>query len=933
MGAVVKQGDGVVKMDPQQINAAIDKLADVVLMDEIPLAEFEQRLNGIKSLVSEGEKYLDKDTAIRTNAVITEVLQTLYNPDHMRASAMLAQNAADTVSNAGEAVASMGTKYNSAVQQGLVFEKLHLMAGEVETAKFVQRHLADTMEAATKGPIKTARALEDIQKVYQEGLAYSKNRGGDFVTTMQDIVKKNPEWAKPMIEMYNHSMGDIDDLYKLKQWTENSLGFIKKAFYDMGDTQVPSVLVQQLWGVKYNSMLSGLSALKAGISNGVFTALQPATVFIGSAATFDTKALTRAMYTYGGISENFKRALRMMGQEWKYAVNNPMRAMAKGREDLIFQNEEQMRMLELMTDGLRAEAEAGSIGAIGKLMQYNLAKVLQGFNNNPIARYGMNAMYAFDGFTRSFMESGAARATAYDEILDLVPGGKIDDALFAQKQQDLYDKAFDAKGLWRGRKDHASQATAEIALNQESKMAAALDPLFRQVPAAKALMMFPRTGLNALAMTWSYVPTSSLMPITTKARKAFAANTPDAVRAVLMDHGYNDEFLKNSNPEVLLTALRSQYRGRQIVGSTVVMGAGFWALEGNLTGSGPKDYAERKRMQDIGWKPHSIKIGGEWRSYKGIEPFAAILGTVADVVYEAERLDSDWTQETFRKIAWSIGSNVTNNTFLSGLQPLTQALSGDISAWTRILSREVDTLTPYSGARSILNNAISPALKDVENDLGEYIKNRFKFLPPIGGDLVDKLDVYTGKPVNYQDPFTSAANALLPFFKTSGGREPWRQWLLDTGWDGLSQKRVNPNTAGAVTPEQRNWINNWIATNPIPRTGKTLGQSVEIMSHDPRWMAELELIKRTGQEQGLEENNWQMKNSQTYQTLSHLHSEAYEAAWVAWGLQFPEAASRGHLQKSANEYMQQGMVKPAAQMVTEKQRLKKKHEVEALLKY
>ena len=512
------------------------------------------------------------------------------------------------------------------------------------------------------------------------------------------------------------------------------------------------------------------------------------------------------------------------------------------------------------------------------------------------------------------MESGAARAQAYDDLLRLSKGGKIDEDLFKATEQAIYDSKFDAEGLWRGAKDHATAATAEIALNQQSALAMRLEGLFKQVPAAKALMLFPRTGLNALNLSWSYLPGSSLAPITTKARRAFAAVEPGAVKATLLEHGYTEEFIKAADPDVLHTAIKNEYRGRQVMGATVVMGAGMWALEGNMTGSGPKDYAERAAMQRIGWKPYSFKVPGteEWRSYREWEPFATIMGLVSDVVYESERLDSDYAEQTFLKIGWSIGANITNKQFTAGLQPLVEFLSGDYGAVSRMMAREVDSMMFPSGLRGVLNNALSPALKDVERDFGQYIANRWRFLKPIGDGLKGELDVYTGKGIRYFEPLTAAANALLPMFKTNGGMEPWRQWLIDTGWDGLNEKRVNPMTSGTMDAEQRRWINNWIAEN-----ADLEGQITEMMEKDPELkdLQEFNAIRKAGGyslgDGGGDQVEWKIRRSMTHRKLTMIHDRAFEMAFEKWREKHPDHYNLGASQKAVDSYLQSGFYRAA----------------------
>ena len=118
----------------------------------------------------------------------------------------------------------------------------------------------------------------------------------------------------------------------------------------------------------------------------------------------------------------------------------------------------------------------------------------------------------------------------------------------------------------------------------------------------------------------------------------------------MISHGYK------AGDMVAFEALKSEYVGRQIMGSAVTMGAAIWALEGNLTGSGPGNEAQRRAMQRMGWEPFSIRnpMTGEWHSYQGLEPFDTFLGLVADIVYQGQRVDQAITEDFFRTIASSI---------------------------------------------------------------------------------------------------------------------------------------------------------------------------------------------------------------------------------------------------------------------------------------
>ena len=143
-------------------------------------------------------------------------------------------------------------------------------------------------------------------------------------------------------------------------------------------------------------------------------------------------------------------------------------------------------------------------------------------------------------------------------------------------------------------------------------------------------------------------------------------------------------------------------------------------------------------------------------------------------------------------------------------------LTADPTAWNRFFAQQFDqTAIPFRGIRSILNNAISPGLRDVNNDFFSYMQNANKFIMPTGKDaaLPELLDVFTGKPIKGYESITQAANALLPMFKQNGSMDPWRQWILSTGWDGMTKLRTNKFTGQPLSAHDRHFINNWIGKN------------------------------------------------------------------------------------------------------------------------
>ena len=77
--------------------------------------------------------------------------------------------------------------------------------------------------------------------------------------------------------------------------------------------------------------------------------------------------------------------------------------------------------------------------------------------------------------------------------------------------------------------------------------------------------------------------------------------------------------------------LRAEAYGRGVAGLAFTVTGLALTANGNLTGGGPKDYKQRKLLEEAGWRPYSIKVGDDYISYQRMDPFASMLGIFADM--------------------------------------------------------------------------------------------------------------------------------------------------------------------------------------------------------------------------------------------------------------------------------------------------------------
>ena len=858
VGAVIKGN----KVKPKQINRAVTKLYDQVFDPDISLSNMEKIIDDMKGNVYQHEAFMNPEEWKIVKEAFEDAFTDIYDPTVMRASAMVTNQAGGTIADTSTAINMIGDIADTGRQHEIILDKLQFLSNEVKINKYIANKADEYKRMATQNPAVIQQWLLDQKGAFNRGVSKAILESNRTFDILHEMAKNNPIYLKPLAEAMEATGGEVDQIYKLHRYMENRIGLVKKAFYD-AEPEIPSAVVQGLNSVRYNHVLSGLAPLRAMAGNMMLTGLKPASVLVGAKLTGDADTFRKALWTYGGFTENIKRAYKVMGDEWRLAKTKPEEAMMRGRADLRQSKMNDYDALESMAEVWRRE------GNTGKVALWNLSKGLTWYNNNPFVRWGTNAMYAIDGFTGSMMASGSARSKAYAQMMES-NNGAFSKTAFNKLQRKLYDDAFDASGVLTDKA--AKHATKEIALNVDNDLANRLNKIIERVPAAKSLFMFPRTGLNALNVAWTFTPGSSLVPVYTKARKVLSAQSIGEMTEALAEHGleYSDE---------AFATLKSEYIGRQLMGGAVVTGAGLWALEGNLTGNGPHSAGERKRMQDMGAKFNSIKnpITGEWHSYKGFEPFDTMLGLVGDIVYYSNRLDQSFTDQMYQKLAFSISMNIANKTFLNGFEPLVSMFSGDEGAFKRFIVNQGDAMIPFapSGMRSILNNAITPQLKDVENDWGALINNKWKFLHRSGTDedfLQDQMDIYTGKPIRFYEPMTAAVNAFMPFGKSNGGMEPWRQWLISTGWDSQPTMERNPITGEMLSTQDRWKVNNWIAQHM-----NLSGQIEDMMdAPDDFWNKKLKEYKKA--RGWKKQSEFPIKELVVHQELNRIHREAMKFA-------------------------------------------------------
>jgi hypothetical protein len=666
-----------------------------------------------------------------------------------------------------------------------------------------------------------------------------------------------------------------------------------------------NAFAQGAWAVRYNNMLSGISALKAITGSTISLSLRTSNAFLGTGIGMlmgknTPEDLRKATYVYSSFWQVNKRALNDSWDTFKRTWNNgrwgndnKMDFRELAREDLV--TDYNPNLWDTLAD---MEAVWEKDGDWGRLFQYRSARFLYDLGNWRWTKYGQNAMIATDAYTQTTVASQLARFRAWDEVFSIGYKGSELAQQLAKAEKLAYDEAFDAAGNLTDAA--AKNASGEIALNLDDEAAAWLTRGINKLPILKSFFAFPKTGVNAVKYAMSYTPIATLPGMNRYSKVLWAGDDMDKIKEALMEHNISYDAVPNGM--AIFKGLEAEYRGRVAFGALTASSLMGHALAGNIRGNGPVNSGERKKLRDnFGWQPKHINVAGKWISYAGYEPLDTILTLVGDLAYYSKDIGSTLTEDWTGKLAWTLAATFTNKTWTAGLEPVVSVANGDETAISRFLANEVRSAIPMSGALGVVSNAITSSQKDIYNDLIGYVTNK---VPGLSSQLPEQIDIYTGKPLNDIDnPVLRAINAVNPV-KISEGTEPWRQWLIDTGWDGLQMIRKDSTGNHEYTPQERETLYKYIGE-------QQLWKEFDKLSKNKKYNDQLDRI-RAMRVQGRPSEEIEAAQSEVYSVMSKIMTEAQKAA--EFRMQRDNEPMWRSIQESIlnKNYMQQGRIDDAA---------------------
>ena len=294
----------------------------------------------------------------------------------------------------------------------------------------------------------------------------------------------------------------------------------------------------------------------------------------------------------------------------------------------------------------------------------------------------------------------------------------------------------------------------------------ALMSLREKVPGAHFLLPFLMTPGNIFRTSMLSTP---LAPLMTRYKEAIAKGGADATIA----------------------------RTRMGIGTTVMLTTMDLAINDKISGSGPDPQSsEYKALIRTGWRPYSVKVGDNWVSYRGLEPFTTVIGMGADIGEAVKKLGnsagdlSDTATMLFDMMAsatFGVAQNMLERSYLTGLSDFIDAVRQSETKGAQWFEKFISSFVPriLLDARQITD----PSIYDART-LVESIKQK---IPGMQDDLVQRRDEW-GRGLKIDSGLGRAYDILSPLTVTQSKPEPIDKELLAQGLSlGIRNREMSVN--------------------------------------------------------------------------------------------------------------------------------------------
>jgi hypothetical protein len=457
----------------------------------------------------------------------------------------------------------------------------------------------------------------------------------------------------------------------------------------------------------YHSILSGpLTHLRNGFGNTYSMLERPFSTYMRGVFTGDKSLRASAVAGLHGMSTGIDEA-------WKVAMTT-LRSGESVNFDhkFVIEDFQTRAILENMHIAAKNPGEKLAAG----LLQTNYD-----FLHNPWISWPGRALMASDDFFKSMAARYRINSKAmYDAMVHSADDADVD--MLFNKYVDNFSKGIDAQTGRINDPDLLKYAERITFQQDPGSFINSISNMMDNSPGGlgKLFMPFIRTPANLLGYGLEHVP---------------------GIHKVIRGLGDTLEAAEK-NGDMLLVA---EIRGRQATGTMLIGAMTMTALSTDVTGNWPHDANERAAWKEEGRPPFSIKVGNSWVSYASLEPVNSMLSIVADAIRLTKMGGADAAGQVMNQLVYSVMAAYTDKSFLAGFSEIGELLDPKnltSPSGMKLFVNTVNNMTPYSGARRGLSNALEPYLKETHGELDRMLVSA---APGYGADVPSVTSWLTGK--------------------------------------------------------------------------------------------------------------------------------------------------------------------------------------------
>jgi len=685
-----------------------------------------------------------------------------------------------------------------------------------------------------------------------------KQQVSKMMQQLRKVVKTDPDMAPALLRAFAESDGEIVTLEAMRKYMTDQLfrpGALlgkKKSFF-----------IESMFSSLYNSVLSAPKTLsRAFLGTNMLVVLRPIQIAMGGALAGDKKTMAKGAHMAFNGFNTIREAFTLSRNAQGALIDGSHISQAYKAVD-----DEQWKMLGMVVQN------GDSNGA--KYM-YQLTDTIRNFNAKPWVNYPGRALAQIDIFSKTLIARQELTARAFDAAYT-ASDGNVTKELLRDTEKRMRDYIFNSKGEIID--DVSELAGKEVALQRPlTGKLKELDKFISSVPLLKPFFLFMKTGANALEIVQKHTP---LLARFNDETRAILGATPERLDDVLQ-YGISDA---NS-----LKQAQALVKGRIATGYLTVGATMGLYTSGNLTGNGPEDFETKQSWIQNGWQARSIKINGQWVKYEGLEPFASFLALGADIGDWTEQLGETATENLFRKMGYLVAQNLTNKSFLSGIEPLQDILSTDMERNTVWVANLTNNFIPFAAVRNEIANVFNPGMRELEADFWQTIKNRN---PGGRNSLPKKYDPLDGSLVKDWDFPTRMWNSISPI-NISGKDTETRRLLRESGYD-LATTFKTDKYGLKLEPEQISRMQQLMGQKV---NGKNLEDVLREILTDPVNKKEIEYYRKLRNDgvpgnTDTDPNNVPFEQSKVYRLMTRAFNNAKNRAQATLEKEWPELRDVG----------------------------------------